>query len=195
MAPLLLPLRPVVPLDVQNVAFQLVTEIALGSHGLFGKQNIYEDGMRVPFFIAGPGIERGKSDALVYLHDILPTIADFAGTPVTQPLDGRSLRPVIEGKSKGVRKVLSLAYKNTQRSIRDSRWKLMVFPQINKHQLFDLQNDPHEITDLATDPEHKPQVERLTALLSTSKNATATSSHSNQRNRSPQNSPSPRRPR
>ena len=52
-----------------------------------------------------------------------------------------------------------------QRAVRDDRWKLIVYPQINKTQLFDLQNDPHEVKDLAGDPAQAQQIERLTGLL------------------------------
>lgn len=56
--------------------------LALGSHGLIGKQNLYEHSMNVPFIIAGPGVPEGKiSDALVYLLDIYPTLTGLAHIP------------------------------------------------------------------------------------------------------------------
>jgi len=139
--------------------------LALGSHGLFGKQNIYEAGMKVPFLVSGPGIAKGSSDALVYLHDIFPTVADFADGKLAEPIDGRNLRPVIDGEEKKVRDHATLAYQASQRSVRDERWKLMVFPLINRHQLFDLANDPGETRDLAA--KHPEQVQRLMKLLRT----------------------------
>ncbi len=137
--------------------------LGLGSHGLFGKQNIYEAGMKVPFFISGPGIKPGKTDALVYLHDIFPTVADFASGKITERKDGKSLRPIIELKQAKVRDYAALAYQNSQRSIRGKRFKLMVFPQINKYQLFDLKNDPDEINDVSA--QYPEQVQRLMKLL------------------------------
>ena len=138
--------------------------LAIGSHGLFGKQNVYEAGMKVPFMIAGPGINTGTSDALVYLHDVFPTVADFGGSPLpADALDGKSLRPIVEGKQDSVRPHLSLAYQNSQRSIRDAEWKLMVFPLINKHQLFNLREDPDEMYDMSG--KHPEQVTRLTKLM------------------------------
>lgn len=135
--------------------------LALGSHGLFGKQNVYEVGMKVPFMIAGPGIKPGKSDAFVYLHDIFPTVADYGSGRLKEDHDGRSFRPQVEGKDG--RRHLSLAYQDSQRSIRDQRWKLMVFPQINRHQLFDLKNDPDEMHDVAK--QNPEQVRRLMEAL------------------------------
>ncbi|NWK55933.1 sulfatase-like hydrolase/transferase [Verrucomicrobiaceae bacterium N1E253] len=137
--------------------------LALGSHGLFGKQNIYEVGMKVPFMVAGPGIDAGKTDALVYLHDVFPTVVDFAGGKIADKIDGKSIRPVLEGKSAKVRDVATLAYQDSQRSIRDERWKLMVFPQINRHQLFDLKNDPDEMHDVSA--ENPERVARMMDLL------------------------------
>ncbi|BDS06557.1 choline-sulfatase [Oceaniferula spumae] len=137
--------------------------LAIGSHGLFGKQNVYEAGMKVPFMVAGPGIKPGKTDAFAYLHDILPTVADFAQGKIGNKIDGLSLRPVIDGKENKVRAHAALAYQNSQRSIREGDWKLMLFPLINKHQLFNLKTDPYETKDIAS--EHPDQVERLTKLL------------------------------
>src|SRR6185295_12363812 len=56
------------------VVFSSDQGLALGSHGLMGKQNLYESGMKVPLIFAGPGIPKGQADALVYLHDIYPTV-------------------------------------------------------------------------------------------------------------------------
>ena len=60
-----------------------------------------------------------------------------------------------------------LAYMNTQRSIRDERWKLMRFPQINKTLLFDLIDDPYETRNLADQPDQQDRVSRMMALLKT----------------------------
>jgi arylsulfatase A-like enzyme/alpha-L-fucosidase len=139
--------------------------IALGSHGLMGKQNLYDDTQRVPLLISGPGIPQGKSAALGYVHDIFPTICELAMVPVPEGIDGRSLAPVIRGKSEKVRDQLMMAYTNTQRSVRDGRWKLIRLAQINRTQLFDLEKDPRELNDLAADPQHAGQIERLLALL------------------------------
>ena len=140
--------------------------LSLGEHGLFGKQNLYEfGGLHVPFVLAGPGIPKGRSEALVYLMDLFPTFCDFAG--VTPPLgtEGKSLRPIIEGKSTKVRDVLYTAYQQGQRAIRDDRWKLIRYPLVDQTQLFDLAADPCELNNLAAQPEHAAKLRELTALL------------------------------
>ncbi len=140
--------------------------LSLGEHGLFGKQNLYEfGGMHVPLVFAGPGVPKGRSDALVYLMDLFPTFADFAGANVPEGVEGKSLRLVIKGKTTKVRDVLYTGYRNCQRAVRDDRWKLIRYPLVNKTQLFDLQTDPHELNNLADRPEHAAKLAELTARL------------------------------
>ena len=140
--------------------------LSLGEHGLFGKQNLYEfGGMHVPLVIAGPGIPKGKSEALVYLMDLFPTFAEFAGAKLPEGIEGKSLCPIIEGKSSKVRDVLYTAYRDCQRAIRDDRWKLIRYPLVDRTQLFDLSTDPHELNNLTDKPEHAAKLAELTIFL------------------------------
>ncbi len=140
--------------------------LAIGSHGLFGKQNLYDHSMRAPLIMAGPGIPKGQqTDALTYLFDIFPTLGDLAQIKGPAGSDGKSLVPVLKGDAKQVRDSVFLAYRQFQRSVRDERWKIIVYPHINKTQLFDLETDPHEIKDLAYDPAHAKTISRLTDRL------------------------------
>ncbi len=140
--------------------------LALGSHGLFGKQNLYDHSMHAPLILAGPGVPKDRQfDALCYLLDIFPTLGDLAGVPAPEGSEGKSLVPVLAGKQAAVRDSLFTAYRDVQRAVRDERWKLLVYPQINKTQLFDLEQDPGETKDLAADKGMEVEVRRLTALL------------------------------
>lgn len=139
--------------------------ISIGSHGLLGKQNLYDAAMKAPLVLAGPGVPHGESGALAYLLDIYPTVCDLVGAEVPSGIDGRSLRPILDGDARQVRESLFLAYREVQRAVRDPRWKLIRYPRINRTQLFDLETDPHETQDLSADPAHGPQVERLLGLM------------------------------
>jgi len=147
------------------VVFSGDNGLSLGEHGLFGKQNLYEfGGMHVPLVVAGPGIPAGSSDALVYLMDLFPTLVDYAGATLPDGVEGRSLRPVVEGRAAGVRDVLTTAYRDCMRAIRDDRWKLIRYPLVDRTQLFDLAADPHDLVDLADRPEQAATVARQLAL-------------------------------
>lgn len=148
------------------VVFAADSGLAVGSHGLLGKQSVYEHSMRCPLIVAGPGVPRGKSTrAFTYLFDLFPTLAGLAGLPPALPEDrlaGADLRPLWDGTRTRVRDSVFLPFTDTQRAIRDTRWKLIVYPQIHHRQLFDLRRDPLETRNLADDPRHAGEVERLT---------------------------------
>lgn len=150
------------------VVFSSDNGLAIGSHGLFGKQNLYEHATHEPLILAGPGIPKGaRSDAFCYLFDVFPTLGDLCGVPGPRGSDGVSLAPIIRGEGAQGRDSIFTAYRHLQRAIRTDRWKLIVYTQINKSQLFDLQADPLETRDLAHDPGHAAEVSRLTELLRT----------------------------
>ena len=95
--------------------------------------------MHPPLIMAGPGIPRGRqSDALCYLLDIFPTLGELARVPPPEGSEGISLVPVLRGERPTMRTSIFTAYMKAQRAVRDDRWKLIVYPLINKTQLFDL---------------------------------------------------------
>ena len=143
-----------------------------GMHGLMGKQNLYEHN-KPPLIIAGPGIAPGKSDALVYLYDLFPTLCDYAGLAVPERVDGLSLLPVIQGEKKGVRDRLLGGYRDCQRMIRDARWKLIEYRAADgRHtQLFDLENDPDELSNLADETAHAETLAKLRQELAAARAA------------------------
>lgn len=152
--------------DNTIIVFSSDNGLAIGSHGLFGKQNVYEHATHEPLIFAGPGIPKGKrSDAFCYLLDIFPTLGGLCGVPAPEGSEGRSLVPLIRGDATEGRDSIFTAYRKFQRAVRDDHWKLILYPQINKTQLFDLQSDPDETSDLAGEPTHAPEVQRLTDLL------------------------------
>ncbi|MFK7818887.1 MAG: sulfatase-like hydrolase/transferase [Planctomycetaceae bacterium] len=142
--------------------------LAMGSHGLLGKQSVYEHSMRCPLVFVGDGIPAGKStNAFTYLLDIYPTIMSLTHTKPKQAIgfDGEDLSPIWKGTREKVRDEIYLQYTKHQRSVREERWKLIRYPQINHTQLFDLQNDPNEMKNLAESSDHKAHVDRLMEKL------------------------------
>jgi arylsulfatase A-like enzyme len=141
--------------------------LAIGSHGLLGKQNLYEHSIKVPLIIRGPGIPKEKvSDALVYLFDLFPTLVRLCSLPKPDGVDGKDLTPVIQGNSDYVRTSLFSAYRNTVRAVRDKNWKLIRYPERDYTQLFNLKYDPMELNNLADVDGNKSRVGELMKLMS-----------------------------
>jgi arylsulfatase A-like enzyme len=140
--------------------------VALGSHGLLGKQNLYEHSIRVPLLIRGPGVPRGAvSPALLYLHDVVPTLGDLCGVTGPTGGEGRSMKTVVRDPSGAGRSDLVFAYRTVQRAIRDERWKLITYPEVGVTQLFNLEEDPQETNDLSADPSHADRLVDLRRRL------------------------------
>lgn len=148
------------------VVFAADSGVARGSHGLIGKQNLYEHSLRVPLILAGPGIAANRTtEAMCYLFDVLPTLGALCGVKGPATSEGRDLTPTLRDPAVPARTELLFAFRHVQRAFRDERWKLIQYPEINRTQLFDLQHDPHEITNLAGMPAHAGRVRDLSASL------------------------------
>ncbi len=139
--------------------------LAVGSHGLLGKQNLYEHSMGAPLIFAGPGVPYGESDGLCYLLDIFPTVCGAVGVDPPESLDGHDLAPLWRGEANHVRESLYTSFRNIMKSVRDDRWKLIRYPRVDHVQLFDLQSDPHETRNLAQDVSQRGRVEAMTELM------------------------------
>jgi arylsulfatase A-like enzyme len=149
------------------VVYSADSGVARGSHGLIGKQNLYEyDSVRVPLIITGTDIPAGKTtDAMCYLYDVLPTLGAECGVPAPPKSDGMNLSAVLHDPNQPGRSDLVFAYKTVQRAIATKDWKLIWYPKVDRTQLFHLQADPYEIYDLAGNTEYASRVKELTALL------------------------------
>lgn len=140
--------------------------LAIGSHGLLGKQDLYEHSMKVPLIISGPGIPHNQvREALIYLYDIFPTMCDLCNLQMPQGIDGTNFTAVIKGKRNEIRSSLYTVYRNTARAVRTDTFKLIRYPYRNYTQLFNLKLDPLEIDNLAELPEYKTKVDKMTKLL------------------------------
>ena len=139
--------------------------LSVGSHGLLGKQNLYEHSMRCPLIIRGPEVPHGTTDAFTYLYDLFPTLLAQGAVAEPPGIDGRDLTPLWSGGDPTWRKSLFLPYRDVMRAVRDDRYKLIVYPNVNHRQLFDLVEDPDELHNLIADPDHAEIAARLEALL------------------------------
>ena len=145
------------------IVFAADSGVARGSHGLIGKQNLYEHSMRVPLIVAGPGIAADKrSEAMCYLFDVMPTLGKLCGIVTPQGSNGREFSSVLKDPAQPGRPFLMFGYKTIQKALSDGRWKLIRYPHVDRTQLFDLQSDPFETKDLSADP---AQAERIKAML------------------------------
>lgn len=162
-------------LDDTYIVFTSDHGIAVGRHGLQGKQNLYQHSWRVPYIVKGPGIKAGsRVEGNIYLLDTLRTFCDLAGIAAPPSNEGISFKPVLEGKQQTIRDVLYGAFSGDSkpgvRCVKKGDWKLIKYDvleskelgapaiRVRKTQLFNLAENPHELTL----EHHDPKVVALT---------------------------------
>lgn len=138
--------------------------LAVGHHGLFGKQNMYEHSTRVPFLVAGPGVAANRRlDQPIYLQDATATALHLAGAERPPHVFFHSFLALIRGEQDhGGYESIYGAYLELQRSVTHDGWKLIAYPKAGVLRLYHLTDDPQEMQDLAADPQ---QAERKSALF------------------------------
>lgn len=141
--------------------------LAVGEHGLMGKQNQYECSMRIPLVITGPAIAAGKRvDEMVYQHSMYATTCDLAGVPVPPHVEFPSLAPLLRGQVMAAPYDAMFGWLSVlQRSVRTKQHKLIYYAHLNRYQVFDLEKDPWEAHDLASDPAYSAIKQDLIARL------------------------------
>ena len=145
--------------------------LAVGEHGLLGKQNLYDGSWRVPMILAGPGIPKGETrDGFAYLHGIFPTLADFAGIEAPEHSKEFGFASTIRGESNGLPAVFGAYTPNAKsdrgvRAARSGDFKLLYYTHSKRKQLFNVVDDPWEMNDLIGDPQFSEQADRLLASL------------------------------
>lgn len=182
-------------LDNTYVFYTADHGMAIGRHGLQGKQNLYQHTWRVPFLAMGPGIAPGtRAEGNVYLLDTLATLCDFAGIDAPESNEGLSMKPVLTGEKDTVRDTLYGVYnggtKPGMRSVKKGDWKLIKYDvmdgAVRETQLFNLAENPNEFLaehhdpkvieetgvtpdahqlNLAGDPKHADKLTEMEALL------------------------------
>lgn len=127
--------------------------LACGSHGLLGKQNMYDHSVRPPMIVIGPDIPKNQqSDADVYLQDVMASALELAGVEKPDFVEFNSLVALAKGNAdKGNYDAIYGCYTNAQRMIRKDGYKLIVYPKAETTLLFDMVNDPLELNNLSGD--------------------------------------------
>ena len=154
--------------DNTVVIFSSDNGLALGSHGLTGKQNVYEHSVKVPLVIRGPGMGRGeKRSQLCYLYDLYPTMCELAGVATPPTVEFQSLLSVIREAGAQHRETLFFSFMHCQRAVRNGPYKLLEFCVEGKRttRLFDLGEDPFETRDLSGREEMQAVLTRMRRLL------------------------------
>lgn len=152
--------------DNTIVIFTADHGLAIGHHGLVGKQNMYDHSLRVPWLISGPGIPKGKKiNAPIYLQDAMATCLDIAGVEKPDYVDFESVMPMVNGDMSQARKDMYSCYVNFQRMVSDDKYKLIVYPQVEVELLYDMKNDPLETEDLSHNPEYAEVMKRMRLKL------------------------------
>jgi len=140
--------------------------LSCGHHGLLGKQNMYDHSIRVPYVVAGPGVEAGKRLAApIYIQDTVPTAIEMAGAPIPEYIQYQSYRPILEGRPAGREQIYSAYLKDAQRALSKDGYKLILYPGGSIARLFNLETDPFEKDDLLAKGLEKAKARELLAAL------------------------------
>jgi arylsulfatase A-like enzyme len=136
--------------------------IAIGRHGLQGKQNLYQHTWRVPFIVRGPGIQPGsRVEGHIYLLDCLATLCSLAKITPPTSNEGISFKPVLDGERRSIRDVLYGVHcggtKPGMRCVKKGDWKLIKYDgdngAVHETQLFNLKDNPDELLREHQDPQ------------------------------------------
>lgn len=148
----------------------------LGEHGWFDKRFMYEESFRTPLLVRWPSAAEagGVRNAIVQNTDFAPTILDIAGADVPGDMHGKSMVPLFEVDDAAFRDAAYYHYYEypgihavkRHYGVRTQRYKLIHFYyDIDEWELYDLQSDPSEMTNVYSDPSYAEVREQMTALL------------------------------
>ena len=148
----------------------------LGEHGWFDKRFMYEESFRTPLLMRWPGrIEAGSDrSALVQNIDFAPTILELAGQPVPGDMHGKSLVPLFRDDAPDFRNAVYYHYSEypgihavkRHYGVRTDRYKLIHFyHDIEEWELYDLENDPSEMSNVYDDPAYRAMRDEMHRLL------------------------------
>ena len=149
---------------------------ALGEHGFYNKQWMYEPALHQPLLVRGPGVEVGAvHESMVNHVDLAPTLLDYAGLPIPEDMQGYSIRPILEGAAGQVRDASYYHFYShgdnnlpEMIGVRTKDYKLIHYPGMREAyqwELFDLTRDPDEMENLQANPEYREVRQRMESEL------------------------------
>lgn len=125
----------------------------LGEHEFWQKNNLHEEVIRVPLIISVPGIKPGRTNSIVELVDIYPTVCELMGVGIPKHVQGKSLMPVIKD-NKTLVKDAALSFIGGGTSLRKKGWAYNYYKD-GTAELYDMRKDPAQFYNLAEKPEYK----------------------------------------
>lgn len=147
----------------------------LGSHRLFQKMCMYQESVKVPLFLRLPGARHKKRQIAQNIShiDVFPTLCHYLGLEPSANVQGSSLHPLIEGKTQTPSHPIFIQYDGNsclsgfQRCVIDGKWKLImdVFQKETFFELYHIENDPEETTNLLFEHGFAEEGARLFSLL------------------------------
>jgi iduronate 2-sulfatase len=138
----------------------------LGEHELWQKMSLHEESTRIPLIVHAPGKKPSESAALSQQIDIYPTLAELCGLPLPRHVQGKSLAKAFEDPQHVVHEAVYCLRGRNDHLLRTDRWALMRYGN-GGVELYDMQADPRQYTNLATDPKHARTRTELLAKLDT----------------------------
>ena len=156
--------------ELENTVFIFSGDngLALGQHGLMGKQNVYEHSVKVPLIFSGKNIPKGKTNpAFCYLLDIYPTICEMLDLPIPASVNGKSFWQCVEIGQPAHREFMYFGYRDLHRALRQNEFKIIEY-KINDErytQLFNLKEDPYEMNNLSTDEKYVEKLKELRQVM------------------------------
>lgn len=154
-------------LDDTLIVFSGDNGLSVGQHGLMGKQNLYDNSIRIPLILSGPGIPADyRCEEKVLLMDMMPTLLDYAGAEIPEDLFAKDLMPILNDGAKG-REEIYLMFTKKIRGLVNDDYKLIEYRTAdgNHTQLFDRKADPLEMYNLSYQAEYQEVIEAMRKRL------------------------------